>query len=105
MQISTCLHKYTIRLTPVTKKKHDLHAVSVSQSCLGLYTGTRYQHRTEYRFANYWCILVSIFNGMLIGILQITINKAAHITRNFLTNCTRKVVLTAAKLVNFVGRL
>ena len=39
---------------------------------LGLYTGTRYQHRTEYRLAKYRGILVSIFNGMLIGILQNT---------------------------------
>ena len=39
---------------------------------LGLYTGTRYQHRTEYRLAKYPGILVSIFNGMLIGILQNT---------------------------------
>ena len=39
---------------------------------LGMITGTRYQHRTEYRLAKYRRIPVSIFNGMLIGILQNT---------------------------------
>ena len=49
-----------------------LITVKIRSIYVGLYTSTRYQHRTEYCLAKYRGILVSIFNSMLIGILQNT---------------------------------
>ena len=48
-------------------KKKDLKVYSHDLS-LGLYTGTRYQHRTENRFRKYRGIPVSILNSTAIGI-------------------------------------